>query len=117
EIEGHCRRPQEICPRSLVIEALVAFGDGCPSPRCVERRPSEEVGAGFPSVVERQAAPHRARRLSLPRDDRLRADRVTLRRSPSGLMEPKSPTERGHLRSPRHAIFGIPAVRGLELLL
>src|SRR5438128_579361 len=51
------------------------------------------------------------------RRDRLRTDRVPLCLTPPRLVIAEPSTELGHLRSPRHPVVRLPAVRSLELFL
>ena len=118
EVEGHRRRRQEVGPNSLVIEALVTFGDGRSGPRRVECARGQEVRAGLFGIGERKAAPDRSGRFTFgSRGDRLRTDRVSLRLTPPCLVVAQPPTELGQLRFPRHTVFGFPAMQGLELFL
>ena len=118
EVEGQRRRPQEVGPQPLVVEALVRLDDGRSRPRRVERAGGEEVRAGLPRVGEREAASDGTYRHAAGfRHDRLRADRVAVRLAPARLVVAQPASERGHLRPPRHPVLGLPAVRGLELLL
>lgn len=118
EIEGQRRRPQQVGPQPLVIEALLAFDERRSCSRGGERVGGEEVGAGFSAVVEWKAASDEAHVLvGGARCDRLRTDRVPMRLTPLRLVVAKPATELGHLRPPRHAVLGLPAVRGLEFLL
>ena len=114
EVERHRRRPQEVGPQSLVVEALVRLDRGRSRPRRVERAGGEEVRAGLTGVVEREAAADGTRRLSFTRNDRLRSDRVAVRLTPPRLLVAQPPAELGHLRPTRHAVVGFPTVRGLE---
>ncbi len=101
-----------------MIEALVRFDDGRAGPRRVKCACGEEVRAGLFGVGERQAAPNWSRRRTLgSRCDRLRADRVPVGFTPLRLVVAQRSTKLGQLRSPRHAVFGFPAMRGHELLL
>jgi hypothetical protein len=79
EIECQRRRPQELGPQSLVVEALVRLDEGRPCPRRRERGRGEERRAGLARVIERQAAPERTRWLPLARNDRLRTASRTMR--------------------------------------
>src|SRR5919109_1598458 len=116
EVEGHRWRPQEVGPQSLVIEALVRFGDGRSGPGRPERAGGEEGGAGFAGVGEREPTPDRTGSRPFTRDDRLRSNRMALRLAPPRLVVAQTSTEVRHLRSPWDAVVGFPAMRGLELL-
>src|SRR5207253_10721527 len=86
--------------------------------RRFERRNGQEVRAGLFGVGQRKAAPDEPYGRSVGfRRDRLRSDRVSLRLAPLRLVVAQPSTKLGQLRSPRHAVFRLPAVRSLELLL
>ena len=56
QVEAERRRPQEVGPQPLVIEALVTFDDRRSGLRRVERARGDEVRAGLLGVGEREAA-------------------------------------------------------------
>ncbi len=115
EVEGECRRPEQVGVETLVVEPLVALGARGSRSRRGESAGGEEVRAGLLRVGQRQAAADGAGRGSLARDDRLRSDRVPVRFAPAGLVEAEPPAEGRHLRAARGAVVGFPAVRGLQL--
>jgi hypothetical protein len=117
EVEGQRRRPQQVGPEALVVEALVRFGDGGPGPGRRQGVGVEEGGAGLAGVVEREAAPDRPRRLAAgPGHDRLGPDGVAVGLAPPRLVVAQPAAEPGHGRAPGHLVVGLPAVRGLQLL-
>ena len=116
EVEGQRRRPQEIGPQALMVEALVPFDGRRPRSRRLERVLREEGGSGLARIVEGKTPADRTRRLSFAPDDRLGADRVSACLPPARLDVAQPPPEVRQLRAPRHVVFGLPAVRGLELL-
>ena len=67
QVEGQRRRPQELRPQSLVIEALVRFDDGRASLGRLVCGGGEEGRAGVAGVLEREATPGRTGRLRLSR--------------------------------------------------
>ena len=114
EIEGKRLRRQEVGPQALVIEALMRFDEGRPCPCRTEGIRREQVRAGLVGVGERQTAADRSRRRTArSRCVRLRADGMSVRLAPLRLVVARSSAELGHLRSPRHAVVGFPAVRSL----
>ena len=115
QVHGERRVPEQVGPKSLVIEALVRLSGRRTNPcRCQGSR-RDEVRSGVRRVLERHPASGRTSPRSLPRDDRLRADGVSVRLTPPGLVVARAPTERRHLRAARHVVVVLPAVRGLEL--
>ena len=61
EVERQRRRPEELGPQSLVVEALVRFDEGRSRSCSVERVRGDEGRAGFLRVVERETAPDGSR--------------------------------------------------------
>jgi hypothetical protein len=60
EVDGQRRRPEEVGPQSLVIEALVRFRDGRSGPRRVECAGGEEIRARLSGVGQRETASDQA---------------------------------------------------------
>src|ERR1700752_3476443 len=110
EVEGQGRRPEELCPQALVIEALVRFDDRGASRRRLVRGGGEEGRARLAGVLEREATPGWPGRRACARDDRLGADRVPVRLPPPRLVETHAWPVVGHLLAPRYAVLGLPAV-------
>src|SRR6266516_6774550 len=65
EVEGECRRPEQVGPEALVVEALVRLGIRRSRSRRRKRTGGEEVRAGLLRVRERETAADWAGRGSL----------------------------------------------------
>ena len=118
QVEAHGRRPQQIGPPALQVHALMRLFDRRPSLRRAESADGKEVRAGLSGVREREATSDEPHRPAIGlRRDRLRTDRVALSLTPLRLVVAEPSTKIGHLRSPRHAVVRLPAMRSLELLL
>ena len=115
QVEAQGGRRQEVGPQPLVVEALVGLGDRRARAGGGERAGGEEAGTRVAPVVEREPAADEPDRCARSRHDRLGADRVTVRLAPLRLVVAQPAAVRRHRRSSRHAIVGLPAVRGLEL--
>jgi hypothetical protein len=63
QVDGQRRRPQQVGPQPLVVEALARLDDGRSCFRRRECARRDEVRAGLARVLERQPAPEEPRRL------------------------------------------------------
>ena len=88
QVEAERRRPEEICPRPLRVEALVRLlgRGGQPERSRVMGSGGQEGRTGGPRLVDGQAATDRQRRSSRRRHEGLRTDRVAVGLPPSGLV-------------------------------
>ena len=117
EVEGERRRPQEVGPQSLMVEALVSFGHGRSGSRRLEGSSGEKGGAGLTGVGEREAASDGSSRLAVqPRCDRLEADGMTVCLTPKRLFVAQPSPEGGQVGLSGNSIVGFPAMHRLELL-
>jgi len=113
EVERQRRRPEQVGPQALVVEALMRLDERRPRPGRVERGRGDEGRTRLARVLEREAAADQPRRRAGTRRDRLGADRMTVGLAPASLVVPRRPAERRHRRPPLHLILGVPAVCGL----
>src|SRR5215831_6264265 len=117
EVEGQRLRPEQVGPEALMVEALARLDVRRPRPSCGERAGTDEVGAPLARVVERQPAADESRGLPGLRNDRLRADRVSMCLAPLRLVKAQQTAELCHCRAARNSILRLPAVRRFELRL
>jgi hypothetical protein len=108
EVERGGRRPQQVGPDALVVDALVRLDDRCAVPHCGVRGRRDEIRAGLARVVERQSAADRSRGLSFRRN-RLRSDRMSLPLAPPCLVKAVAAAELRHLRTAGDLVLAVPA--------
>jgi len=60
KVDGKRRRPQQVGPEALVVEALVRLDEGRPCARRFTGFRSEKACAGRAGIVERKSAADRA---------------------------------------------------------